>query len=537
MAVARTSPTETAVSFDRRWFTLVTLCVSLMVIGIDNTILNVALPTLVRDLGASASSLQWIVDAYTLVFAGLLLTAGSLGDKFGRRRALTIGLIVFGTASAAAAFSSSTGALIAARAVMGIGGALIMPATLSILSNVFTVPAERARAIGIWAGVSAIGIALGPILGGLLLEHFWWGSVFLVNAPVVVIALILGRFFVPESKDPTGPRLDPLGAVLSIVGLAALLYAIIEVPTRGWSDPAVLGTLAVAIVVLGGFALWELHSDHPMLDVSFFKNPRFTVASWSITMAFFAMSGALFLITQLLQFVMGYDPLAAGYRIAPIAVVLMIVAPQTPKLVERIGTKRTVAIGLVSAATGLLVIASCNPDTSYARVFVGLVVMALGMGLVMAPATESIMGSLPKEKAGVGSAVNDTTRQVGGALGIAVLGSLLAAGYQSQLAANASGRLTGAALTKAKSSIGAALVQAARLTGSDSQHVADAAKAAFTHGMHLALVFGAAVTIVAAILATLYLPARAPHHDLNASELLPGDIVVDDDELAIAGGD
>src|SRR6476659_3313922 len=266
--------------YRRRWGTLAVLCVSLLVIGLDNTILNVALPTLVEDLHATASQQQWIVDAYTLVFASLLLTAGLLGDRFGRRGALTAGLAVFGAGSLVAAFSGSAGALIGARAFMGIGGALIMPATLSILTNVFTDAAERAKAIGIWAGVSGLGVAIGPVTGGWLLEHFWWGSVFLINVPVVIVGLVAGRFFVPTSRDPESPRLDLLGTVMSAVGLFAVLYAIIEGPAKGWSDPAVVGGFVVGFAVLATFVAWELRSSHPILDIRFFSNPASRAPHW-----------------------------------------------------------------------------------------------------------------------------------------------------------------------------------------------------------------------------------------------------------------
>ncbi|HKA04560.1 MAG TPA: MFS transporter, partial [Acidimicrobiales bacterium] len=302
---------DAATAHRRRWWTLGVLCVSLLVIGLDNTILNVALPTLVEDLHATASQQQWIVDAYTLVFASLLLTAGMLGDKFGRRGALTAGLAIFGLGSAVAAFSGSAGALIGARAFMGIGGALIMPATLSILTNVFTDPSERARAIGIWAGVSGLGIAIGPTTGGWLLEHFWWGSVFLINIPVVVAGLIAGRFLIPTSRDPHSPRLDPFGTVMSATGLFAVLYAIIEGPSRGWTDTTVVGAFVLGLTVLLAFVAWELRSDHPILDVRLFSNPRFSGASLAITLVFFALFGSIFFLTQYLQFVLGYGTLTA----------------------------------------------------------------------------------------------------------------------------------------------------------------------------------------------------------------------------------
>jgi EmrB/QacA subfamily drug resistance transporter len=509
----------------RRWWTLIVLCVSLLVIGLDNTILNVALPTLVRDLDASTSELQWIVDAYTLVFAGFLLTGGSLGDRYGRKKALSAGLVVFAVASAAGAFAGSALVLSLCRAAMGVGGALIMPATLSILTNVFTEPKERSRAIGIWAGISGMGLAVGPILGGFLLEHFWWGSVFLVNVPVAVVALALGRPLIPDSRDPNAKQLDLIGSATSMVGLSLVLWSIIEVPAKGWADPHVLVPLVAGLVALAGFAAWELHTDEPMLDLQFFRNPRFTVASLSITMAFFAMTGTMFLLTQLLQFVLGYDALSAGYRIAPFALTMMVVAPLSPRLTERFGSKRMVAAGLSTAALGLLVLSRVTVTSGYGLVLAGLVLMSLGIATGMVPATDSIMGSLPREKAGVGSAVNDTTRQVGGALGVAVLGSLLASGYRSHLV---TGGLTGSALTEAKGSVGGAL-QVARRLGDEA--LAASGRASYVHGMRLSLVVGAVFILGGALLSLLYLPARASVAEHNATELVPADIVVSDEEL------
>ena len=346
----------------RRWYTLIVLCMSLLVIGIDNTILNVALPTLSEELGATNSQLQWIVDSYVIVFAGLLLTAGALGDRFGRKRALTAGLVVFGAGSVLAAFSGSAGHLISTRALMGASAAFIMPATLSILTNVFTDSSERAKAIGVWAGVSALGIAVGPLAGGWLLEHFSWGSVFLVNVPFVIAALVAGHFFVPESKDPHAPRLDLVGAALSIGGLVTFLWGIIEAPSKGWTAPEVLVAFAAGAVLLGTFVIWELRSDHPMLDVRFFRNPRFSAASGAITLAFFAMFGAMFVLTQYLQAVLGLTALEAGLRLAPISLVLMIVAPTANIWVRRFGSKYVVASGLAIAALGLVLMSRLGTD-------------------------------------------------------------------------------------------------------------------------------------------------------------------------------
>ena len=326
-------PVQRPVGYDRRWWVLAVLCLSLLIIGIDNTILNVALPTLSRTLHATNSQLQWIVDAYVLVFASLLLTTGSLSDRFGRRSALAVGLAIFGLGSVASAFAGTANVLTATRALMGIGGALIMPSTLSILTNVFP-PEERGRAIGIWAGVSGLGIAIGPVVGGALLGHFWWGSVFLVNVPVVLVGLIAGRLIVPNSKDPSSPRVDPIGATLSVLGLVALVYGIIEVPSYGWANGRILGAFAAAVVIIGAFVAWELHTDHPMLKIQFFRNPRFTAASVGIMLVFFALFGSFFFITQELQFILGYTPLQAGLRLAPIALVMAVAAPTAGRLVK-----------------------------------------------------------------------------------------------------------------------------------------------------------------------------------------------------------
>ena len=494
----------------RRWWSLAVLCMTLLIIGLDNTILNVALPSLVRDLGASTSQLQWIVDGYILVFAGLLMTAGSLGDRFGRRGALSIGLAVFGIGSLASAVATDADMLIFTRGFMGIGGALIMPATLSLLTNIFTDPKERARAIGVWAGVAGASGAFGPILGGFLLEHFWWGSVFLINVPVVIAALVLGRLLLPTSKDPSAPRLDPLGALLSMTGLVALLWGIIEAPSEGWSDPVVVGGIAGGVVVLVVFVMWELRTDHPMLDVRFFQNRRFTAASGAITLTFFAMFGVSFLATQYLQSVLGYSPLEAGIRMLPMPLSMLLVAPWSPRIVERIGTKIVVGTGLLLAALGTGVLAFVPVENGYQVIVGGMMTMAIGMGLLMAPATESIMGSLPPAKAGVGSAMNDTTRQMGGALGVAIIGSVLASAYRPGVisALNALGAPEPVVATAANSITGA-MDAAAQLPQPLADAVAAAASTEFVSAFHAAVLVGSAALLIAAAIVFRWLPARA----------------------------
>jgi EmrB/QacA subfamily drug resistance transporter len=519
-------------TFRQRWLILAVLCLSLLVIVVDNSILNVALPTLVRDLHASNSQLQWMVDSYTLVFAGLLLTAGSLGDRFGRRGALQVGLSIFGLGSLASAFASSPAHLITTRALMGIGGAFIMPATLSIITNVFP-QEERGRAIGLWASVAGVAAALGPISGGFLLEHFYWGSIFTVNLPIVAFALVCSVFLIPTSKDPSKPRQDPVGAVLSIVGLCSLVYGIIEAPDIGWTSPRILIAFAIALVVLGTFAWWESYIDHPMLDTDFFKNPRFTAASTGITMTFFAMFGATFLLTAYLQFVLGYSPLAAGLALVPWAAVMMVTSANSSRIVGRFGTKRTVATGLTTVGVALVLLTGVPVHGHFVTdVMWRMMIMAGGMGLVMAPATESIMGSLPRAKAGVGSAVNDTTRQVGGALGVAIIGSVMSSVYQHRLAGAIGGRTLPKGLAdQVRSSLGGAIAVAHGIGGPTGTLIEESAKSAFVAGLHQAVLVGAAAAFIGAIVAAKWLPARA------LAELSPTQTKVESDpepELAIA---
>lgn len=499
------SPAEK--SHSRRWWTLIVLSLSLLVISLDNTILNVALPTIERDLHASASQLQWIVDAYMLVFAGLLLTAGSLGDRFGRRRALFSGLAVFATGSLLSALSGSAEMLIASRALMGLGGALVMPSTLSILTNVF--PAEeRGRAIGIWAAVAGLGIAIGPVAGGWLIEHGSWHWIFLVNLPFTLGALAAGSVLVPESKDPAASPLDPTGALLSVAGLGSLLWAIIEAPTRGWTDGLILGAFAAAAVLLAGFISWERRSEHPMLDTRLFRNPRFSAASLSITLVFFALMGTIFFLTQYLQYVLGYSALEAGLRIAPVAFGMVLGGPLSARLTERVGTKIVVAAGLALVAGGLVLFANADQHSSYGSLLAALVIMGFGMATAMAPATDSIMGSLPLARASVGSAVNDTTRLVGGALGVAVLGSLLSSGYGAHMDAPVS-HLPAQAAATAHDQLGGALAVAGHVGGPAGQALAEAARSAFVSGMHTSAFVAAGVALTGAVLAALFLPARA----------------------------
>jgi EmrB/QacA subfamily drug resistance transporter len=478
------------------------------VIGVDNTILNVALPSIVRDLNATGSQLQLMVDAYTIVFACLLLTAGSLGDRYGRRPALMFGLAWFGVFSGLASTVNSPTQLIVARGLMGVGGAFIFPTTLSILTNTFRDPGERASAIGIWAGVSGIGIALGPLAGGLLVEHFGWASVFLVNLPICTIALILAFRFVPNTKDPADSPLDPVGAVLSIFGFLFLLYAIIEGPDKGWSAPVVVGGLALGLCFIALFSWWEWRNPAPMLDVRFFKNARFSAASATITLTFFGFYASTFLLTQYFQFILRYSPLKAGAMIIPTAVGLMVGSPIAPRLVKRFGTKRVVVGGLALVASAMACYAS---NTLMSNIGLGLVVRlltGLGFGITSAPVTESIMGSLPPSRAGVGSAVNDTTRQTGGALGVAVIGSIFAARYHSAI-----GQLLFLppdVRAVAHESIGTSLQTAAKIGGANGARLVNLAKHAYLSSMRVTYAIAVLIILLAMGVAYRFLPARAP---------------------------
>ncbi len=492
--------------YRRRWWILVILSMSLLIIGLDNTILNVAIPTLQREFDATATALQWMVDAYVLVFAGLLLTMGSLGDRFGRRRALQLGLIVFGLASFYAAYGASSAQFIGARAIMGIGGALIMPSTLSILTDVFP-REERGKAIGIWAAVAGLGIGLGPVTGGILLEHFWWGSVFFINVPIVLIALIAGILLLPESRDPHPASLDILGAVLSISAVTILVYSIIEAPVRGWTDGLVLAGLVGGVALAAAFGYWEIKTDHPMLNLAFFKNPRFSAGAGAIAIGFFALFGMIFGLTQFLQFVQGYTPLEAGLRMVPVALGMMVGAGNSHRLVGKLGTHRAVAMGLLIVAGAFATIALWQPDTGYWVVGGTFFVLAFGMGNVMAPSTDSVMGAVPEANAGVASAMNDVTRQVAGAFGVAVIGSVINTVYGGRMTEAVAG-LPAAAAKAASDSVGAASQIASRLPAEVGSGLADAAKTAFTEALGIAVLVGAGVAIIGSVLVAKYMPAR-----------------------------
>jgi EmrB/QacA subfamily drug resistance transporter len=491
----------------RRWWILGVLCLSLVLIGLDNTILNVALPTIQREFGATAAELQWMVDAYVLVFAGLLLTMGALGDRFGRARALQVGLVIFGGASLLAPLATDMDHLIGIRVAMGVGGALIMPSTLSIIANVFP-PGERARAITIWAGVSGIGVGLGPLVGGLLIESFDWSSVFLVNVPIVLVALLLGFALVPESRDPSGARLDLPGAVLSIGAVGALVYGIIEAPSVGWTDPLILGSFAVAAALGIAFAWRETHTAHPMLELSLFRDARFTSGALAISLTFFAMFGVIFGLTQFLQFVLGKSALEAGVLMVALAVGIPVGARISLKAVEHAGTNRVMAGGLVLVAAILTTLVLWTPSTEGWVVSLTLFCLAVGLANVMAPGTGAVMAAVPEARAGVGSAMNDLFRQLGGALGIAVIGSIINTLYRDRMA-DVVTALPPPAAEAAQDSVGAAVAIAGQVAGPAGAALASAAGASFSDALGIAALVAAAVAVATAVFVARAMPARA----------------------------
>ncbi|MEV0942861.1 MFS transporter [Micromonospora wenchangensis] len=492
----------------RRWAILGVLVVSLLVVVLDNTILNVALRTLadpVHGLGASQGELEWAINSYTLVFAGLLFTFGVLGDRAGRRRFLLVGLVLFGLSSLLSAYAQSPGQLIAARALMGVGGAAIMPVTLSIISNVFD-PRERGRAIGVWAGAVGLAVAIGPILGGALLEHFWWGSVFLINVPVVALGVLLVALLVPESRDPSPGRVDILGVLLSVVGLVALTYGIIDGGEHGFGRPIVWAAILGGVAVLAWFVAHERRSDHPSLDVRLFRVPRFAAPVAIVGLVFFAAMGVMFFSSFYMQLVRGYSPLETGLFFLPFAVAQLVFAPRSAAMVRRYGGRAVATVGLVLTAVALAAFAFIDATTPIWVVLVAFFLQGVGMANIMPPATESIMSALPREKAGVGSAVSNTVRQVAGALGVAVLGSVLSAVYREDIATVADA-LPAPAREAATESVSGAYAAAAQLGPAAPQLIA-AANDAFVSAMHWAAAISAVVAALGIVIVLRWMPGR-----------------------------
>jgi EmrB/QacA subfamily drug resistance transporter len=492
-----------------RWWALGALVLSVLVIGLDATVLNVALPTLAADLGASTGDLQWIVDAYMVPFAALMLPAGAFGDRFGRKRLLLGGLAVFGVASVIATTADGTGALIASRALMGSGAAVIMPLSTSMLPVLFP-PAERGRAIAAFTAAMALGLPLGPIVGGYLLDHFWWGSIFLINIPIVIVAFVAAAVLVPESRDPSAPRLDVWGSLLSVSGLGALVYGIIQAPADGWGDAEVVTALAAGVVLLGTFVLVETRTRQPMIDLGLFRNRVFIWGAIGATFISLGMTGVLFVVPQDLQAVLGHDAFGTGLRVLPMVAGLMAGGLAGERLMRRFGLRAMMAAGLMVLTAGFGLGAMTEVTTGYGYIAFWLSVVGMGVGLAMVPAMDGVLATLPEERSGSGSATLQTMRQVGGTLGVAVLGSLLSAAYVGGLPAGAP--------EAAKDSITGALA-----VGDGT--LLRAAREAFVTGMDQVLLACGLTALVAAVLMVIFLPRRTPRS---------GETAESDHELTVA---
>ncbi|WP_327356552.1 MFS transporter [Streptomyces sp. NBC_01304] len=494
----------------RRWAILGVLMLSLLIVVLDNSILNVAIKTISTPaptgLGATQSELEWAINAYTLVFAGLLFTAGLLGDRLGRKKVLLAGMVVFGIGSMLAAESGSPVQLIVFRAVMGFGAAFVMPATLAVLMHVFE-REEQPKAIGIWAGGVGLAIAIGPITGGVLLDHFWWGSVFLINVPIVLIAIALMIWLVPDSRDPKPGRLDPVGVVVSVIGLVLLVYGIIKGgQLADFTDTTVLATIAAGVAVLVAFVIYEKRSDHPSIDVTYFKNKVFSAAISTISLVFFALMGVTFFAVFYTQSVRGYSPLQTGLLMLPLAVAQLIFSPRARLVVDRFGNRAVCTAGMVTIAATLAAFATLDADTPIWLLEVIFFLMGAGMAHIMTPTSVVIMQALPREKAGSASALSNTFRQVGGALGIAVLGSVLSTAYRSDIESSLGG-VPAELRHTAGESIEATLGVAEKL---HQPGLVVPAQDAFLHAMHVTALWGAGVAVIGAIVVALFLPGRAP---------------------------
>jgi EmrB/QacA subfamily drug resistance transporter len=494
---------------------LVVVLVAALAINIETTIVNVALPTLNSALGASTRGLQWIVDAYNLAFAALVLAGGTVGDKFGRRGTLIAGLTLFAASSIGAALCTSTGPLIGMRLVMGISSALIYPTTLAIITATFRDPKQRAGAIGVWGAVTGLGVAIGPILGGALLESFWWGSLFLALAPIAVAAVVGAMLFVPASTDDSGARLDRGGLLASVVMLGALVYTIIEAPEHGWGATRSLLGFGLALLAALTFLWWERRQRDPLIDVSLFANLRFSAASGAVTVAFFALFGFIFLITQFFQLLQGFGPLETGVRILPVALSIAVGSVLGTQLaVTRIGTKAVVFVGLLMLTSAFAWVAVIDVDVPYLQVAAQMVLLGGGLGLTTAPATDSIMGVVRPEQAGAGSAVNDATRQVGGTLGVAVLGSIFSTLYIRHLSDSEILRAApDPAQATAREGLAQGLQVAAQSPPSVSAAVRDTVSDAFMAGLHAGCLTAAAVCLVGAFFVLAVLPAHPAKAD------------------------
>ncbi|MFP6847983.1 MAG: MFS transporter [Pseudomonas sp.] len=510
--VVRVTPEEAlaegicAQTFARRWRILAVLCVSLMTVMIANMSLNLALPDLALDLDLTQLQMTWAIEAYTLIFAALLFVASAIADRYGRKMAMQIGLIVFACASLYAAFLADNGTeLIVARLVMGIGGAFVMPTTLSIVNLVFPV-AERARAIAIWAAVSGVGMMLGSIITGALLEFFSWHSTFIFGVILATFAVVFNHVLVPETRDELKSPVDWIGGVLITVALGGIIYAITEIPSVGVADTRVATGLVLGTLALIGFVWQQLRSSSPLLDIRLFRHSAFGLSALAVTLTFFAMMGAFYGMSQIFQLVMGYGAFKSAIAFFPVMLPMMILSPMVPKIVDRVGTKWTVAPGLLLISAGFLFMSQWPVDVQYWHFLAGMGAVVVGMALVMTPATNMMMAAVPKNRSGMGSAINDTTRELGGALGIAVLGSMISSGYASKIA-EASVNLPDALRTTAELSLAAAL-SVAEVLGAQGATFAEQARAAFMSGTSDAMFVSCIISLAAAVLIGVFLPNR-----------------------------
>lgn len=497
----------------RRHLVLLTVCLAVFAINLNVTVVNVALPDLSRQLHAGTQALQWVVDGYNLAFAALVLAGGSIGDRLGRRPVLLAGLAGFAVSSGLAATASSTGQLVAWRFVMGAFAALIYPTTLSIITNAYPERGERTRAIGVWGAVTGIGVAVGPVTGGLLLAHYSWPSVFVALMPVAVIAAALTALYVPESSEPGAARMDLPGLALSSAAIGLLVYTFIEAPSSGWGSARTLAGFAATALIGAAFAGVERRRTAPLIDVSLFRVPAFSAASASVTISFFALSGFIFLVTQYMQFVRGWGTLSAGVRTLPVAFAIAAGSAVGAVLAGRVGTRTVVVTGLVVLGASFAVIAASPEGQPYLQIAGEMILMGLGLGLTTTPATESIMSVLPAAKAGVGSAVNDATREAGGTLGVAVIGSVFSSVYLNHLGGTAVAHLLGTA----RSSVGAAVAVAHGAPAGVRGALTAGVHGSFMSGFHVACVVAAAVGAAGAV-AALRLPGRPDPAAVTAAD-------------------
>ncbi|MYW01628.1 DHA2 family efflux MFS transporter permease subunit [Streptomyces sp. SID3343] len=501
------------VPYPKRWWALSALVVSLLVIGLDITILNVALPTLATELEADNGDLQWIADSYTLVFAGLLLPAGVLGDRYGRKRLILIGLLIFGAASAASAWSPDATTLIWTRALLGLGAAIITPLSLSILPAMFP-EEERGKAIALWTTGMVLGLPLGPILGGYLVENFWWGSVFLINVPVIAVGVVCAAFLLPESRAPGRPGVDLVGGLLSTAGLCSLLYGIIEGPGRGWTDTVIVTSLAAGSILLVTFVLWEGRTREPLIDLPLFRDRTFTVATVALTVVSFVLYGILFVIPQYLQVVLGNSAFGTGMRLLPLVVAYMLGAVLSDLLVSRIGVRWTVGSGLFVLGLGLVVMAGIDETSTYSTTVVAMVVLGIGLGAALPPAVEMVMAVLPPARRGSGTALTTALRQVGGAVGIAVLGSMLASIYSDRVG-SAAGDLPPQTQATVRDSVAAASAVADTM-GAAGDSLRQASFKAFTDGMSSLSIVCSIVAFLGAVVVAILLPKETVRETAEA---------------------